>query len=280
MGVRDACPGCGSIQFKKNGHIHSGKQNHRCKACGRQFVASAEGRIIADEQRTLVEHLLRERISLRGICRAVGVRLTWLWHFMVECFAACPDHLHAQRPAGPAEVGLHQLEAEADEVWSFVEKKANKPWLWIAMDATTRQIMAFHVGDRSRDSAQELWANIPAVYREQAMMLSMFYTRQHFALGGAVALELIRDEHPGHVLAPFQQLPEEFLRSLLVTPRLDQDVQHMPVLIHGAPQVVALAMNRQKHLVQVPLVTWSRAATAQLVAYSCPNFRHHFRMAS
>jgi hypothetical protein len=30
-------------------------------------VASAEERIIADEQRTLIEHLLRERISLRGL---------------------------------------------------------------------------------------------------------------------------------------------------------------------------------------------------------------------
>ncbi len=93
MVVRDACPGCGSIQFKKNGHIHSGKQNHQCKACGRQFVASAEDRIIADEQRTLIEHLLRERISLRGICRAVGISLTWLLRFMVERFAACPEHL-------------------------------------------------------------------------------------------------------------------------------------------------------------------------------------------
>jgi insertion element IS1 protein InsB len=92
MIVRDACPGCGSIQFKKNGHIPSGKQNHQCKACGRQFVATAEDRIIADEQRTLIEHLLRERISLRGICRAVGVSLTWLLHFMVERFAACPEH--------------------------------------------------------------------------------------------------------------------------------------------------------------------------------------------
>ncbi len=182
MVVRDACPGCGSIQFKKNGHIHSGKQNHRCKACGRQFVASAEERLIADEQRMLVAHLLRERISLRGICRAVGVSLTWLLHFMVECFAACPDHLHVPRPAGPAEVVLHQLEAEADEMWSFVEKKANKQWLWIAMDATTRQIVAFHVGDRSRDSAKELWANIPEAYREQAT----FHTDQYEAYKGVI----------------------------------------------------------------------------------------------
>ena len=152
------------------------------EACGRQFVASAEDRIIADEQRTLIEHLLRERISLRGICRAVGVSLTWLLHFMVECFAACPDHLHVPRPAGPAEVVLHQLEAEADEMWSFVEKKANKQWLWIAMDATTRQIIAFHVGDRSRDSAKELWANIPEAYREQAT----FHTDRYEAYKGVI----------------------------------------------------------------------------------------------
>jgi insertion element IS1 protein InsB len=172
MLVRDACPGCGSTRFKKNGHMHSGKQNHRCKTCGRQFVASAAERVIADEQRTLIEHLLRERISLRGIGRAVGVSLTWLLHFMVERFAACPDHLHVQPPVRPTAVVIRQLEAEADEMWSFVGKKANNQWLWIAMDAKTRQVIAFYVGDRSRKSGEQLWAKIPAVYQQQAT----FYT--------------------------------------------------------------------------------------------------------
>lgn len=93
MVVRDTCPGCGSTYFKKKGHIHSGKQNHQCKACGRQCVASAAECIIPDERRTLIGHLLRERISLRGTCRAVGVSLTWLLRFMVVRFAACPEHL-------------------------------------------------------------------------------------------------------------------------------------------------------------------------------------------
>jgi hypothetical protein len=73
----------------------------------------------------VIENLLRERISLRGICRAVGVSLTWLLHFMVECFAACPAHLHARIPAKPTKVWIRGLEAEADELWSFVQKKAN-----------------------------------------------------------------------------------------------------------------------------------------------------------
>jgi insertion element IS1 protein InsB len=177
MVVRDACPACGSDRYKKNGHTRHGKQNHQCKACERQFVATAEARIIADEQRSLIEHLLRERISLRGICRAVGISLTWLLHFMAERCAACPDHLHVQLPVRLTAVVIRQLEAEADELWSFVGKRANKQWLWIAMDATTRQVIAFHVGDRSRESAKELWAKIPVEYRE----LATFYTDQYDA---------------------------------------------------------------------------------------------------
>jgi insertion element IS1 protein InsB len=133
----------------------------------------------------MVEHLLRERISLRGICRTVDVSLTWLLHFMVERFAACPDDLHVRVSHRPTDVVLRRLEAEADEMWSFVKKKTNEQWIWIAMDATTRQIIAFHVGERSRDSAKELWAKIPLVYREQAT----FHTDQYEAYTGVVPAE-------------------------------------------------------------------------------------------
>jgi insertion element IS1 protein InsB len=104
---------------------------------------------------------------------------------MVECFASCPDDLHAQHPPQPTAVVLTRLEAEADEMWSFVQKKANKQWIWIAMEATTRQIIAFHVGDRSRESGKELWANIPLIYREQAT----FHTDQYAVYKGVIPAE-------------------------------------------------------------------------------------------
>jgi IS1 family transposase len=66
-------------------------------------------------------------------------------------------------------VVIRQLAAEADAMWSVVKKKANKPWIGIAMDANTRQLIAFHVSDRRRDRAKEVWANIPLVSREHAM---------------------------------------------------------------------------------------------------------------
>ena len=182
MVIRDVCPACGSQRSKKNGHTRHGKQNHQCKTCGRQFTANSLDRRIPSAQRQRIEQLLCERIYLRGICRAVGVSLTWLLHFMVACFAACPDDLHAQPPAQPTAVLLSRLEAEADEMWSFVQKKANKQWIWIAMDATTRQIIAFHVGDRSHDSGKALWADVPLVYREHAT----FHTEQYAVYQGVI----------------------------------------------------------------------------------------------
>ncbi len=175
MVTRDGCPQCGSQRFKKNGHIHNGKQTHQGKACERQFVEQADQRRISDEQRALVERLLLERISLRGICRTVGVGLKWLLGFLAECYTKAPENLNVHLPTQLEGVVLYRLEVEADETWSFVGKKANRQWIWIALEANTRQVIAFHVGDRSRQSAKQLWRNIPEVYRQQATFHTDLY---------------------------------------------------------------------------------------------------------
>ena len=126
MMVREACPACGAERYKRNGHTHTGKQNHQCKACGRQFVLDATNHVITVEQRTLVERLLREKISLHGICRAVGISIRWLMHFIATCFAALPDHPHMRPVASPRDVIIGHLEVEADEMWSFVKKKSEQ----------------------------------------------------------------------------------------------------------------------------------------------------------
>ena len=71
-----------------------------------------------------------------------------------------------------------------DELWSFVGTKTNRQLVWIAMDATTRQVIAFHVGDRGGRSAKALWEKIPTVYQEQAT----FYTDQYEVSKGVIPL--------------------------------------------------------------------------------------------
>jgi insertion element IS1 protein InsB len=142
----------------------------------------ATNRVIAAADRSVVERVLCEKIFLHGICRALGVSMRWLMDFMGARFAAAPDHRHAQPVVFPCDVVLRGLEVEAEELWDFVQKKANAQGPWLAMDKQPRQIIAFYVGDRSQDSAKQLWAKSPAVYRERAT----FYTHQYAAYTGVI----------------------------------------------------------------------------------------------
>ncbi|SRR6266511_3014257 len=60
-------------------------------------------------------------------------------------------------------------------------------------------------------------------------MLAVLHTRENLPLRRAVAFQLVGDDHPGHVLAPFQQLAEERLRRFLVPPALDYEVEDIRV---------------------------------------------------
>ena len=101
-----------------------------------------------------------------------GVSLRWLLGFMVDLYDQLPDDLNFVVKAEAEELIIYTLEAEIDEMFSFVGKKANKQWIWIALDVKSRQIVAFHVGDRRGQSAKALWDSIPESYRQHAT----FYT--------------------------------------------------------------------------------------------------------
>jgi IS1 family transposase len=64
------------------------------------------------------------------------------------------------------------LTVQMDELWSFVDSKGNKQWVWLALDVVTREIVGCHIGDRSKDSALALWQSMPAVYRQCAMIFT------------------------------------------------------------------------------------------------------------
>jgi insertion element IS1 protein InsB len=168
MRVREAGPAYGSTAFTTHDHRHHGHQHHPCQAWGRQLVADAMDQIVSHAQHTLMAPRWRERLSRRGICRVVRVSRTRLLPCMVEGIAACPDPCDVRLPHRPTDVGRLRLPAEAEARWSVVPQQATRSWMWIAMDATTRQVMAFHLGDRRRDRAPALRAQIPGVSRDPA----------------------------------------------------------------------------------------------------------------
>jgi len=60
-------------------------------------------------------------------------------------------------------------------MWSFVGSKKNKQWVWLAIDADSREIVGVFVGNRSRQAAKQLWQALPAVYRQCAVCYTDFW---------------------------------------------------------------------------------------------------------
>jgi len=87
------CPGCCSTKIKKNGPIHKGNQNHASNECDRPFVENPRNQFTASDKET-IDKLLLERLSLRGICSAMGVSLTWLMVYIIQKYESLPDHLN------------------------------------------------------------------------------------------------------------------------------------------------------------------------------------------
>jgi insertion element IS1 protein InsB len=101
------------------------------------------------------------------------ISLPWLLKYISKLYDCQPDDLnYRQFKENKCDLILHLIDSELYEMWSFVGKKKNKQWIWIALDRKTKQVIAFYVGDRSQKSAQNLWDNSTNFHKEN----EQFYT--------------------------------------------------------------------------------------------------------
>jgi insertion element IS1 protein InsB len=157
MIVTYECPGCGSLDLVKNGHDYKGSQKYHCKTCNRYGTLHAQ-RGYDQQTRSQVQRALLERVSLRGIERIFGVSRRTVADWLAMWGQHLPPLADTLSEARWDDV------LELDELWSFVLKKANKRWIWVALCRRTRQIVAHYIGDRSETSCLQLWRRIPTAY--------------------------------------------------------------------------------------------------------------------
>src|SRR5918997_5039301 len=71
-----------------------------------------------------------------------------------------------------------------------------------------------------------------------------------------------------------QQLSHEPKGRLGVALGLDQQVQHLTLAVDGSPQVHALTLDRDYHLIQVPPARRSGPQTTQVASEQGPELQH------
>lgn len=117
--------------------------------------------------RAQILHLLCEGSSIRAVTRLTGVSKNTVTKLVVDAGRACLDYQNRTF------VNLTCKRIQVDEIWSFVYAKAlNAPiekkiageagdvWTWTAIDADTKLIPSWYIGDRSSQSAWEFLSDL------------------------------------------------------------------------------------------------------------------------
>ncbi len=147
-------------------------------------------KVIDKETWSLIDRLLLEKIPLAGIARAVQISEQWLQNYVNHKYAAVPRQVQVR----PKKRG--RLTIQCDELWSFVDNKGNKQWVWLALDVETREIVGVYIGARDEAAARKLWESLPAVYRQCAVAYTDFWaaygavlpSKRHRAVGKETGL--------------------------------------------------------------------------------------------
>ena len=106
------------------------------------------------------------------------------------------EQLYSKEPG----VRVQYYGIELDEMWTFVGKKENKHWLWLALNPINRQIVAFHIGGRSSEDAQVFYQKIPAIFKGNTAFFSdywqayvqVFENENHFGVGSGLTAYIER----------------------------------------------------------------------------------------
>ena len=154
------CTKCNSANIVKNGTDYKGDQKFHCLDCKAYGTLEPTDCSYPKSIKELVLRTYRERASMRGVERIFGIARQTLARWLKEAAAQLPN-LADTLDAVQADDAL-----ELDELWSFVLKKSNKRWVWIALCRRTRQIVAYFIGDRSEKSCRQLWVRIPDAYKK------------------------------------------------------------------------------------------------------------------
>lgn len=109
------------------------------------------------EKNVQIINLLVEGNSLRATSRIADVSINTVTKLLVDVGRACWEFHDS------TVVNIKANKIQCDEIWSFVySKEKNKPegmenagdvWTWTAIDADTKLILSWNVGNRDADSA-------------------------------------------------------------------------------------------------------------------------------
>jgi hypothetical protein len=87
--------------------------------------------------------------------------------------------------------------------------------------------------------------------------------RHHCLVRRTIASQPVRHKPPARATLTLQQLTKEAFGSTSVATRLDEDIDHITILINGTPEILTPTLDGDEHLVQVPRIAEATLSALQ-----------------
>jgi IS1 family transposase len=129
------------------------------------------------ETRVQILSMLCEGSSMRSVSRVTGVSINTVSKLLVDAGLACAAFHDKTVRAVPAKA------IQCDEIWSFsyAKKKnvkfakaapegAGDVWTWTGIDADSKLIVSWHVGDRSQDTGISFMGDLKARFKNRVQL--------------------------------------------------------------------------------------------------------------
>ncbi len=179
------CPKCGNAA-KRFGHHRNGLQRFRCNTvwCRATFSEDHTPAFRVEDymhspKGLLAIQLLLEGCSVRSAERITGIRPASI------CKLLLIAGYHCERLMLDKIKNVHVEDLEADEIWGFVGKKERNKrddetmhsgigdaWCFVAQERHTKLILAWQLGKRTQETAQDLMYKVRAAASEDSFQLT------------------------------------------------------------------------------------------------------------
>lgn len=189
-------------------------------------------------KRTQILAMLCEGSSMRSISRVADVSINTVSKLLVEAGEACLA-IHDEHVRG-----VKASRIQCDEIWSFVHAKqknvasakaapegAGDVWTWTALDADSKLMVAYFVGDRGAESAMILMDDLAARLSNRVQLTTDGHKAYLEAVEGAFGCDvdyaqLVKLYGPT-ISAPGRYSPAECIGAKKVRREGNPDIDHV-----------------------------------------------------
>lgn len=189
-------------------------------------------------KRTQILAMLCEGSSMRSISRVADVSINTVSKLLVEAGEACLTiHDETVRDVKASRV-------QCDEIWSFCHAKqknvatakaapegAGDVWTWTAIDADTKLIVSYFVGDRSGESAMVLMDDLQGRLANRVQLTTdghrAYLEAVEGTFGGDVDYAQLVKLYGSTIAAPGRYSPAECIGAKKVRVEGNPDIAHV-----------------------------------------------------